>query len=31
VEVDDARVALDADGLRLVDDGAMHRVRVWMG
>ena len=31
VEVDDARVALGADGLPLVDDGAIHRVRVWMG
>jgi cyclic beta-1,2-glucan synthetase len=31
VEVDDARVALGADGLLLVDDGATHRVRVWMG
>jgi cyclic beta-1,2-glucan synthetase len=31
VEVDDARVVLGADGLALVDDGAIHRVRVWMG
>jgi cyclic beta-1,2-glucan synthetase len=31
VEVDDARVDLGAEGLPLVDDGATHRVRVWMG
>ena len=31
VEVDDARVDLGAEGLPLVDDGAIHRVRVWMG
>jgi cyclic beta-1,2-glucan synthetase len=31
VEVDGARVALGSDGLPLIDDGATHRVRVWMG
>jgi cyclic beta-1,2-glucan synthetase len=31
VEVDGARVALGSDGLPLVNDGATHRARVWMG
>ena len=31
VEVDGARVELGPEGLPLVDDGATHRVRVWMG
>ena len=31
VEVDDDRLAIWTDGLSLVDDGAMHRIRVWMG
>jgi len=31
VEVDGARAELGPDGLPLVDDGATHRVRVWMG
>jgi cyclic beta-1,2-glucan synthetase len=31
VEVDGARVVLGPEGLPLVDDGATHRVRVWMG
>jgi cyclic beta-1,2-glucan synthetase len=31
VEVDDVRVELGPGGLPLVDDGATHRVRVWMG
>jgi len=31
VEVDGARVELGPQGLPLLDDGAPHRVRIWMG